>query len=201
MSNMNSGVYSGASKTGTEPGRWWTLAVRGALAIIFGLIALIWPAITLVALVVVFGVYALVNGIFTLYGAFREGATKERGWLAFSGIISLAAGIAVLVWPAITALALMLLIGAWFLITGVVEIVGAVMRRKEIEGEGKMIVTGVLSALFGLVLMIWPGAGALSLVWLIGVFAIVLGVAMVVLSFRERNVTHTSRHHAHPMAA
>ncbi|GIH26118.1 hypothetical protein Aph01nite_44280 [Acrocarpospora phusangensis] len=199
MVNKNSNVYAGTS--GTTEARWQALAVRGVLAIIFGLIALIWPAITLKALVITFGVYALVNGVYTIYGAFRDRASGERGWLLFSGIVSLAAGIAVLVWPAITALALMLLIGAWFLVTGVIEIVGAAVRRKELEGEWLMVLSGALAVIFGLILLIWPGAGALALVALIAIFAIVMGVAMLVEAFRERNVTHHPGHHAHPAAA
>ncbi|MEO3857066.1 HdeD family acid-resistance protein [Acrocarpospora sp. B8E8] len=201
MANRNTDIHSGAKGTEMAPERWWTLAVRGVLAIIFGLIALIWPAITLKALVIVFGVYALINGATTILGAFRDRPSGERGWLILSGLVSLAAGIAVLVWPRITALALIWLIGAWFLITGIVEIVGAVMRRKEVEGDWSMLLNGVLAALFGLILMLWPGAGAIALVALIAIFAIVLGAAMLVLAFRARNVTHHPGHRAHPMAA
>lgn len=186
MANMNSDIYRPGGGTAMQPGRWGSLVVRGVLAIIFGLIALIWPGITVRALVIVFGIYAIVNGLTVLWGAFRDREVEERAWLIFSGIISLAAGIGALVWPAITALALIWLIGAWFLITGVFELVGAVMRRGGAGTEGLMGVSGALSVIFGLVLVIWPGAGAAALSWLIGIFAIVVGLAMLYLAFRVR---------------
>ena len=186
MANMNSDIYRSGGGTAMLPGRWQSLVVRGVLAIIFGLIALIWPGITVRVLVIVFGIYALINGLTALWGAFRDREVQARAWLMLSGVISLAAGIAALVWPGITALALMWLIGAWFLVTGAFELVGAVMRRGRAGTEGLAGVSGALSVIFGLVLVIWPGAGAAALSWLIGVFAILVGLAMLYLAFRAR---------------
>ncbi|WP_250213139.1 HdeD family acid-resistance protein [Acrocarpospora catenulata] len=191
MANMNSDIYRPGGEGTMQADRWRSLGLRGALAIIFGLIALIWPGITVRALVIVFGIYALINGLAALWGAFRDRETEERGWLIFSGLISLAAGIAALVWPRITALALIWLIGAWFLITGVFELVGAVMRRGGVGGQGLMGLSGALSVIFGLVLVIWPGAGAAALSWLIGIFAIVVGLTMLYLAFRARQMHPT----------
>lgn len=198
---MKTDFFSGSPGAGLATGRWWGLAIRGVLAVLFGIIALIWPGITLTALVIVFGVYALINGVSTLFGASRDRVTRERGWLILSGVVSLALGIVVLAWPGITALVLIELIGAWFLITGIVEVVGAIVRRKEIDGEAMMILSGVLSAIFGFILMIFPGAGAISLVWLIGIFAILLGIAMLVLAYRARNTAHPGQRRAHSAAA
>jgi uncharacterized membrane protein HdeD (DUF308 family) len=165
---------------------WWVLLIRGILAILFGIMALAWPGITIMALVILFGAYAIVNGVFTLIGAFRGEGRGSRGWLIFSGAISVIAGVLVFIWPGISTLALLLVIAAWFVVTGVFEVVGAVMLRKEIEGEWLMILSGVLSVLFGIVLFVWPAGGALALAWLIGVFAIAFGISLVFLAFRVR---------------
>lgn len=167
---------------------WWVLLIRGVLAILFGILALAWPGITILALVILFGAYAIVNGIFTLIGAFCGTSGQSRGWLIFSGIISVIAGIVAFVWPGITTLALLLVIAAWFVVTGVFEVIAAIALRKEIDGEWVMILSGVLSVVFGALLFIWPASGALALTWLIGVFAIIFGIAMVFLAFRVKKL-------------
>lgn len=165
---------------------WWVLLIRGALAIIFGIVALVWPGITILALVILFGAFAIVNGIFNLFAGFRGVPGQSRGWLIFSGIIGVLAGIVALVWPGISALALLLVIAAWFVVTGVFEIIGAIAMRKQIDGEWLLIVSGVLSVIFGVVLFIWPAPGALAITWLIGIFAIILGIALIFLAFRVK---------------
>jgi uncharacterized membrane protein HdeD (DUF308 family) len=167
---------------------WWLLLVRGLLAIIFGVLALIWPGITLLALVIFFGAYALVSGLFALFAGFRHG-TRPRTWLIVSGIIGILAGIVTVVWPGITSLALLYLVAFWAVFTGVAEIVAGIHLRKIIENEWMFIVGGILSVIFGVLLLLWPGAGMLSLVWLIGVFAVLYGIAMVALSLRVKNFT------------
>ncbi|GAA3551912.1 HdeD family acid-resistance protein [Nonomuraea rosea] len=167
---------------------WWLLLLRGLLAIIFGILALIWPGITLLVLVIFFGAYALVGGIFASIAGFRHGA-RSRAWLITSGIIGILAGIAALVWPGITSLALLYLVAFWAIFTGIAEIVAGVQLRKVIDNEWMFIVGGVLSVIFGVLLLIWPAAGMLSLVWLIGVFAILYGIAMIALSLRVKNFT------------
>ncbi|MGZ4626231.1 MAG: HdeD family acid-resistance protein [Kineosporiaceae bacterium] len=166
---------------------WWVLAVRGALAVLFGLLALIWPGITVLALVLLFGAYALVDGVMALYTAlFDRGRPGGRGggWLVLEGVAGVLAAIGAVVWPGITALVLLYLIAAWALVTGVAEIVAAIRLRREIEREWLMILSGALSILFGLLAFIFPGAGALAVVWLIAAYAIAFGVVMLILGFR-----------------
>jgi uncharacterized membrane protein HdeD (DUF308 family) len=167
---------------------WWLLLVRGIAAVLFGVLALIWPGITLLVLVIFFGAYAIVSGVFALFAGFRHGA-QSRAWLIFSGIIGILAGIVALVWPGITSLALLYLIAFWAIFTGVTEVVAGIQLRKVIDNEWMFIVGGILSVIFGILLLVWPGAGMLSLVWLIGVFAILYGIAMIVLSLRVKNFT------------
>ncbi|WP_433243069.1 HdeD family acid-resistance protein [Streptosporangium sp. CA-135522] len=162
---------------------WWVYLVRGLCAILFGLLAIVWPGITTYALVVVFGAYAIVNGVFALFGSGRGGS---RLWMIVYGVISILAGIAAFVWPGITALALLFLIASWAVVTGVAEIVAAIRLRKALEGEWMFIVSGVLSVLFGVLLLVWPASGALAVVWLIGTMAIVYGIALLALAFRVK---------------
>jgi uncharacterized membrane protein HdeD (DUF308 family) len=168
---------------------WWLLAVRGALAVLFGFVALIWPGITVLALVLLFGAYALVDGVMALYTAlFDRGRPGGRGvgWLVLEGVAGVLAAIGAVVWPGITALVLLYLIAAWALVTGVAEILTAIRLRREIEGEWLMILSGALSILFGVLAFLFPSAGALAVVWLIGAYAIAFGVVMAILAFRLR---------------
>jgi uncharacterized membrane protein HdeD (DUF308 family) len=169
---------------------WWMLAVRGVAAVIFGLLALIWPQITLLALVLVFGAYALVDGAFSLVAAARgrELAGGSRGWLLLEGLLGVAAGIVAIVWPDITALALLWVIAAWAVVTGVLEIVAAIRLRRVLDNEWLLIVAGALSVVFGLILIIWPGSGAIGLVWLIGIYAIAFGIVLLGLALRLRGL-------------
>ena len=169
---------------------WWMLAVRGVAAVIFGLLALIWPQITLLALVLVFGAYALVDGAFSLVAAARgrELAGGSRGWLILEGLLGIAAGIVAIVWPDITALALLWVIAAWAVVTGVLEIVAAIRLRRVLDNEWLLIVAGALSVVFGLILIIWPGSGAIGLVWLIGIYAIAFGIVLLGLALRLRGL-------------
>lgn len=167
---------------------WWLLLIRGLAAIVFGILALIWPGITLLVLVIFFGAYALISGLFELFAGFRHG-TRSRAWLIISGIIGILAGIVAFLWPGITSLALLYLVAFWAIFTGVSEIVAGVHLRKVIDNEWMFIVGGILSVIFGVLLLVWPGAGMLSLVWLIGVFVILYGIAMIALSFRVKNFT------------
>ncbi|OLB78695.1 MAG: hypothetical protein AUI14_12500 [Actinobacteria bacterium 13_2_20CM_2_71_6] len=169
---------------------WWVVGIRGAAALIFGLLALIWPAITVLVLVALFGAYALVDGAFALGTAiFGRGATGgSRGWLVVEGIAGIIAGILTIMWPGITALVLLWLIAAWALVTGVLEIVAAVRLRRELRHEWLLALGGALSVLFGIVLIVWPAAGALAVVTLIGIYAIVFGVVLLALAFRLRRL-------------
>jgi uncharacterized membrane protein HdeD (DUF308 family) len=166
---------------------WWALAIRGAAAILFGLLALVLPGVTLAALILLFGAYALVDGVFNLVAAFR-GRTGERPWwlLAVEGVVSVAAGIVAFAMPGLTALVLVYLIAGWAIMTGVLEVVAAIRLRDEIPNEWWLAASGVVSIVFGVLVAVAPGAGALALVLWIGAYAIVFGALLIGLAFRLR---------------
>ena len=165
---------------------WPRLAVRGAAALVFGLITLAWPDITLRALVVLFGAYILGDGLFRLAAVVTgtPGTRGERGWLALAGIAGVLAGLLSFAWPGITALALLFLIAASAAANGVAELVTAVRLRRELDGEWLLGLVGVLSILFAVLLVTSPGAGALAVAWLIGSHAVVTGALVLILAVR-----------------
>ena len=172
---------------GELPRHWWVVALRGLAAIIFGILAFIWPGITLAVLVYFFGAYAIVDGLLALYVAIRS--RGQQVWaLVLEGILGIAAGLVAFFWPAITALALVYVIAAWALLTGVVEVIAAVQLRRAITNEWAFILSGVLSIIFGILLVIQPGAGALALVWLIGFYAILFGIGLLAFAWRLRGL-------------
>jgi len=166
---------------------WWLVALRGVAAVLFGILALVWPGITLLTLVFLYGAYAIINGVLELVQAFARPKTSRRGALIFEGIISIAAGVIAFIVPGITALALLLLIAAWAIICGIFEIVTAIRLRKVIANEWLMIFAGVVSLALGVLLVLQPAVGALAMVWWIGGFAIAFGILLVALSFRLRH--------------
>jgi uncharacterized membrane protein HdeD (DUF308 family) len=171
---------------------WWLLLLRGVAAVAFGILAFVWPGITLLALVFLFGAYALLDGILAITAAIKNrGTTAPTGWLVFVGLLGIGAGVATMFWPAITALVLLILIAVWSIAIGVLTVVGAIRLRREIEGEWLLVASGVLSVAFGVLLMLRPGAGALALVWIIGAWAIVFGGLEIALSLRlHRDLGH-----------
>lgn len=176
-------------RMGTRLARnWWTVALRGMVAILFGLMALFWPGITLTVLVAFVGAFILASGIFAVIAASRDWRADVQGWLLLlEGLIGIAAGILAFFWPGITALILLYLIAAWAIMTGIFEIIAAIQLRKEIENEWLLAVAGVASVLFGVLLAIWPGAGALALLWVIAAYTIFSGVLLLILAFRLRH--------------
>lgn len=135
----------------------------------------------------VFGAYALVDGVFGVINGISSYDERERWWvILLEGLAGIVVGIMTLVWPSITALTLLYLIAAWAVITGVMEIVAAIQLRRVIEGEWMMVLSGIASIIFGIILFIFPGEGALGLTWLIGIYAIIFGVMLIVLAFRLR---------------
>jgi uncharacterized membrane protein HdeD (DUF308 family) len=167
-------------------GNWWALLIRGMAAVIFGLAALLWPGPTLYVLIIFFGAYALVDGLFAIAAGIR--GTGRRRWLLLAeGVLGVLAGLVAFFYPDITALVLLYVIAFWAIFTGVLKIVMSISLRREIENEWLMGLSGVVSVLFGVVLAALPGVGLLSLVWLIGIYAIVFGVALIVLAFRVRS--------------
>lgn len=167
---------------------WWALALRGVIAILFGIMAFIWPDITLGALVLLFGAYVLLDGIFAIIAAFRDREENAQWWLLLiEGLAGIAAGIVTFIWPGITAVVLLYLIAAWAIITGILEIIAAIRLREELSGELLLVLSGVLSIIFGFLLIIQPGAGALALVWLVAAYAIIFGIVLIALSLRLRS--------------
>jgi uncharacterized membrane protein HdeD (DUF308 family) len=179
---------------------WWTLAVRGAIVVLFGLAALIWPDITLRVLVWLYGFYAVVDGLVALATLLVGGrqASGRHGWLIFEGIVGIAAGVFTFLWPGITALVLLYLIAAWAVVTGLLKVVAAIILRRELRGEWLLVLAGILSVAFGVLLAIRPGEGAIALVSLIGLFAIVFGVALLLLGARLRRLRNRSNRIARP---
>lgn len=166
---------------------WWTVAFRGAIAIIFGLVALAWPEITITALVFVFGAFVLCSGVLLAIAALKDGLNHTHGWLLLvEGAIGIIVGVLAFLWPGITALVLLYLIAAWAIVTGVLEIIAAIQVRKEIESEWLLAIAGISSVLFGILLLIWPVAGALAILWIIAAYAIIFGVLLLILAFRLR---------------
>lgn len=165
---------------------WGLILLRGALAILFGVLAFIWPGITLFTLVIMYGAFAFVDGVLALVAAIRGGTPAPRWWLALVGLFGIAAGVLTLFWPQITALVLLLFIAAWAIVTGIFQIIGAIRLRHEIEGEWLLIASGVLSVVFGLLLVAWPGAGALAMILVIGSFAIMYGILMIGFALKLR---------------
>ncbi|MEA2511877.1 MAG: hypothetical protein QOJ59_1364 [Thermomicrobiales bacterium] len=172
---------------------WWALALRGLAAIIFGVVAWIWPDLTVTALVILFGAYALVDGAFAIVTAVTRRARDDRLILVLQGIAGIALGIMTLVWPDITALTLLYFIAAWAILTGIFEVVAAIRLRRVITGEFLLALSGVASIIFGLAIAIFPGSGAVALVWLIGAYAVVIGILLIMLAFRLRNWQDNTR--------
>jgi uncharacterized membrane protein HdeD (DUF308 family) len=172
----------------SETGHWWALAIRGGIAILFGLAALLRPDIALEALILLFGAYALVDGVFAIVGVFggTRGGTP-RWLLLIEGIAGVLAGLIAFVLPGLTAVVFLYLIAAWAVITGISEIATAIRLRQEIRGEWALIIGGALSVLFGVILaVIGPVAGLLSLIWLIGIYAVAFGILMLITAFQVR---------------
>src|SRR5215211_2605920 len=185
----NASTGAGQSVLPVLSRNWWALALRGLAAIIFGILAFVWPGITLWALILLFGAYMLVDGVFAIVAAVRVAGEAARWWLLLvEGILGVLAGIVAFVWPGLTALALLYFVAAWAIVTGILEIVGAIRLRQEVVGEWALGLSGALSVLFGVLLAIIPApAGLLSLVWLIGAYALAFGVLLLVLAFRVRS--------------
>jgi uncharacterized membrane protein HdeD (DUF308 family) len=163
---------------------WWTLALRGVVALAFGVLAFIWPGLTVTILVALFGAYALVDGIVAAVVGLRG-----RQWaLLAEGLLGIVAGVLTFLWPAITALVLLFLIAAWAIITGAAEILAAVWLRRLIVNEWLLILGGAASVLLGILLVAFPSTGILALVWLLAAYAIVYGALLLALGLRLRGL-------------
>ena len=175
--------------------KWWVLLLNGICAIIFGLVAFTWPGITLLSLAILFGVYCIADGITMIIVSITRGKRGESwGQMLFRGIVSLIAGGIALFWPAITAIALLLIIAVWAIVRGILEIFAAIRLRKIINNEWLLVLGGIISVLFGVFIMARPGSGALSLIWIIGAFAIAHGILLIALSFKLHKLGSMARH-------
>jgi uncharacterized membrane protein HdeD (DUF308 family) len=186
---INSGrgaVYIAVVDVDSLVRNWWVVLLRGIAGIIFGVLTFFAPDISLVALVLLFGAYAFADGILAIVSAVRHRGSG-RWWLLLQGIAGVGAGVVTVFWPGITALALLYVIAAWALVTGGLEIAAAVRLRKVITGEWILALAGIASVALGVLLVLFPGPGALALVLWIGAYALVSGVLLMVLAFRMRS--------------
>jgi uncharacterized membrane protein HdeD (DUF308 family) len=188
MQTRHGEAYRVIPETNVKPltRSWWLMLLRGLAGIAFGIAAFVWPGLTVLALTLLYGAFAMADGIFSL-GAAATG-TGEKGiptwWLVLIGLLGIAAGAVAFLWPGLTAFALIIMIGAWAVAVGIMEIIGAIWLRHELEDEWLLIAAGLLSVLFGAAILLRPGAGALALAWAIGAFAILSGLLHLAFAFR-----------------
>ena len=167
---------------------WWMLMLRGAAGILFGLLALLWPGLTLLLLVVMFAAYALIGGIAAVSAAIRHRSIRKDWWIPLLlGLCTIAAGLIAVVAPGVTALVLIAVMGANAIVTGVLDVITGVRLKRRGRTEWLLFVIGILSVLFGIFVLLAPGAGALALVWMISTYAIVTGSLLFVVSLAARN--------------
>ena len=169
---------------------WWVFAIRGIAAIVLGILAFISPAATLAVLVLMFGAYLLVDGIALLVALVRgDAGARRHGWaVGIMGVLGIVAGIATFVAPGLTALSLLYLVAFWAIAMGTFQVIAAIGLRREIDGEFWMVLGGVASIVFGAFLVASPGAGLLSLVWLVGIWSVVFGVSSLGLAYRLHGI-------------
>lgn len=164
---------------------WWALALRGLLGIVIGLIAFFMPVVTLAAITLLFGAYAFLDGILSLIAAFHASKFHRHWWaLGLEGIAGIAAAAITVLWPAVTLLTLIYVIAAWAVVTGILEVMAAIRLRQAIAHEWLLIVAGVASVVFGVLLFASPGFGGIVIAWWIGAYAMVFGAIMLAISFR-----------------
>ena len=169
---------------------WWLVEIRGVAAIAFGVLAFLWPGITLLVLVTLFAAYMLIDGVALLVSLRRaEPATAgHRLAVGLMGILGVAVGIATIFWPGITALALLYLVAFWAITLGLTQVIAAIRLRREISGELWFVIGGLLTVVFGVFILVFPGTGLLSLVWIVGAWAVVFGITNLVLAWRLRGL-------------
>lgn len=173
---------------------WWTFLVRGLLAIAFGVLAFFAPGLGIAVLVGLFAAWALIDGVTSLVTGIGGRRRDKSWWLEIlEGVVSIIAGIIALVFPVLAAEVLVIIIAAWAIVTGIFEIIAAIRLREQIRGEFWLGLAGLASILFGVILLVFPGVGALSLVWLIGSFALVFGVFLVILGWRLRGINEMAK--------
>ena len=166
---------------------WWMTLLRGLIAILFGVLLFVMPGVSLLTLTLLFGAFALVDGIGNIVTAIGGRKEHEHWWvLLLVGLLGVGVGLLTFYSPGLTALALLFYIAIWAIASGLLAIVAAIRVRKEIEGELWLILSGLASVAFGVLIVARPGAGALSVLWLIGAYAIAFGVILVIFAFKAR---------------
>jgi uncharacterized membrane protein HdeD (DUF308 family) len=172
---------------------WWAVLLRGVFAVLFGLGAFFWPGITLAVLVLFYGAYLFADGIMAVVWALMGRRAGPFPWGVFlAGLVSIVGGLVTFFMPGLTALVLLYLIAAWAIVRGIFEIIAAFHLRRELTNEWLLALNGVLSVLFGILLIAAPGAGALAVLWMIGTFAIIVGILMIMLGFRLKGLQGTA---------
>lgn len=175
---------------------WWVVALRGVFAILFGLIALFLPGVAIASLILLFAAYMLVDGILAIFSGVRAARQGERwGWLIFEGIVDILAGLVAFFSPLLTVLFFVCLMAAWAVLSGAMMI-GAAFQLHIAHGRWWMLFGGIVSVIWGILLLLWPFVGALVLTWWMGAYALVFGGVLIALAFRLR-----SRRHAMPSGA
>ncbi len=172
----------------------WLLGLRGVLAIIFGVLAFIWPGMTALVLVFLFAAYAILDGILTIAASVRSRVANDRWWvMLLEGIVDIAAGVIAFLFPGLAAIVLVFMIAIWAIITGLLELVTAIRLRREITNEWALGLAGVVSIILGVIMIVNPGAGLIGLVWAIAGYAIIFGILMIVLAIRAGRFADRTR--------
>jgi uncharacterized membrane protein HdeD (DUF308 family) len=172
---------------------WWLVLLRGILMVLLGIIALSWPDIALLTFVWLFGFYAILDGVAAIMIGVRARGEPHWGWTILHGFVSVLAGLVALIWPGVTAFALLFVVALWAIMLGIGEIGGAfASRRRESSPWGWTLAAGILNVALGVLLLIWPASGILTLVWLVGIFTLAGGIALIILAFRVRSVSRSA---------
>jgi uncharacterized membrane protein HdeD (DUF308 family) len=165
------------------------LLIRGIVGVLIGIVAFLLPGVTIAALVVIFGAYAVIDGIGNLMLGLTERAAHARAWVhALQGVVGIGVGVLTFIWPGVTALVLILFIGAWATVTGAIEVAAAIKLRREISGEWMLALSGLLSIAFGILVLTFPFAGAVGIAWVLGSYAMIGGIILIALSVRLRSI-------------
>jgi uncharacterized membrane protein HdeD (DUF308 family) len=165
--------------------KWWAVVLRGIVAIVFGIVALAFPGVTLVSLALVFGAYAFISGVFAIVSAFGSRG-RDAVWYVLDGILGIAVGLATFFFPGIAAQTLVLLIGLWAILTGIFEVVAGF--ELPIKRDWLLVIAGIVSIIFGVLVFVYPLSGALAVTWLIGIYALVFGITMIAFGIRLRGM-------------
>jgi uncharacterized membrane protein HdeD (DUF308 family) len=168
---------------------WWLVLLQGVLSVVLGVLALAMPGVTLGALILLWGLFALLNGVVDVFSAIgAAGSHRSWGWQLAGGLVGILAGLAILRWPGQTALFVLYLVAFWAIMMGIVRVVGAIADHEMLPHAWLVALAGVVSVLFGIAMFAWPGVGLLTLVYLVGIYAIVYGVIACAIAFRLRSL-------------